>query len=71
MERVSRFILFSTRARGSIVLRSDFVKAIQHFAARPQRYNTQREDQKGGHFFISSQLPEQAYAAASRSVSSV
>jgi len=24
------------------------------FAARPKHYNTQREDQKGGHFLISS-----------------
>jgi hypothetical protein len=46
--------LLSTRARESIVLRSDFVEAIQHFVARPQDYNTQREDQKGGHFLISS-----------------
>jgi hypothetical protein len=28
------------------------VEVIQHFAARPQYYNTQREDQKGGHFSI-------------------
>ena len=53
-ERGSRFILLSTRARDSTVLRSDFVQAIQHFAARPQYYNTQPEDQKGGHFLISS-----------------
>src|SRR4029077_1934254 len=51
-ERVSRLILLSTRARDSIVLRSDFVEAIQHFAARPQYCTTQREDQKGGHFSI-------------------
>jgi hypothetical protein len=38
--------------RDSIVLRSDFVKVIQHFAARPQHCNTQREDQKGGHLSI-------------------
>jgi hypothetical protein len=49
---VSRFVLLSTRARDSIVLRSDFVEAMQHFAARPQYCNTQREDQKGGHFSI-------------------
>jgi hypothetical protein len=42
----------SWSARDSIVLRSDFVEAIQHFAARPQYCNTQREDQKGGHFSI-------------------
>ena len=30
------------------------------FATRPQRYNTHREDQKGGHFLISSWQPEQA-----------
>jgi hypothetical protein len=54
-ERVSRFILLSTRARDSIVLRSHFMKVIQHFAARPQRYNTQREDdEEGGHLLISS-----------------
>jgi len=46
--------LLSTRARESIVLRSDFVEAIQHFVAPPKDYNTQREDQKGGHFSISS-----------------
>jgi hypothetical protein len=40
--------------RNPIVLRSDFVEAIHRFAARPQYYNTQREDQKGGHFPISS-----------------
>jgi hypothetical protein len=28
------------------------VEAIQHFAAHPQYCNTQREDQKGGHFSI-------------------
>ena len=39
-------------ARDPIVLRSDFVEAIQHFAAHPQYCNTQREDQKGGHFSI-------------------
>jgi hypothetical protein len=38
----------------TIVLRSDFVEAIQHFAARPEHQNTQREDQKGGHFLIPS-----------------
>ena len=42
----------STRAQDSIVLRSDFVEAIQHFGARPQYCNTQPEDQKGGHFLI-------------------
>ena len=47
-------------ARDSIVLRSDFVEAIHHFATRPQRYNTHRGDQKGGHFLISSLQPEQA-----------
>ena len=40
------------KAWDSIVLRSDFVEAIQHSAARPQYYNTQREDQKGDHFSI-------------------
>jgi len=31
------------------------MKVIQHFAARPQRYNTQREDdEEGGHLLISS-----------------
>jgi hypothetical protein len=30
------------------------VEAIQHFAARPQHHNAQREDQEGGHFLISS-----------------
>jgi hypothetical protein len=39
---------------------SDFVEAIQHFATHPQGYNTQREDQEGGHFLISSKQPEQA-----------
>ena len=52
--RVSRFILLLTRARDSIVLRSDFVEAIQHFGARPQYCNTQPEDKKGVHFLISS-----------------
>ena len=56
----SRFILLSTATRDSIVLRSEFVEEIQHFAARPQYYNTQREDQKGSHFLISSWQPEQA-----------
>jgi hypothetical protein len=28
------------------------VEAIQHFAARPKYYHTQREDQKGNHFSI-------------------
>ena len=67
-ERVSRFILLSTRARDSIVLRSDFVETIQHFAARKQYCNTQREDQKGGHFSIPPS--SRSYAAASRSMSS-
>jgi len=35
------------------------VEAIQHFAARPEYYNTQREDQKAGHFLIPSWQPEQ------------
>ena len=52
MERVSWFILLSTRARGSIVLRSDFVEPIEHFVARPQHHSTQREDQESGHFLI-------------------
>jgi hypothetical protein len=42
------------------LLRSDFVEAIQHFAARPQHCSTQREDQESGHFLISSWQPEQA-----------
>jgi len=42
--------LVSTRAPDSTVLRSDFVEAIYHFAARPQYYDTQPEDQKGDHF---------------------
>jgi hypothetical protein len=44
---------------GSNVLRSDFVEVIQCFAADPQHRNTQREDQKGGHFLISSRQPGQ------------
>ncbi len=36
------------------MLRSHFVEAIQGFAARPQHHNTQREDQKSGHFLIPS-----------------
>jgi hypothetical protein len=28
------------------------VKAIERFVARPQHHNTQREDQKSGHFLI-------------------
>ena len=39
-----------TGTRDSVVLRSDFVEVIQHFAAHPQYGNTQREDQKGCHF---------------------
>jgi hypothetical protein len=35
-KRGSLFILLSTRVAGFIDLRSDFVEAIQHFAARPQ-----------------------------------
>jgi len=42
--------LLSTRAPDSTVLRSHFVEAIYHFAARPQYYDTQPEDQKGDHF---------------------
>jgi hypothetical protein len=49
---------------------SNFVQVIQHFAARPQHYNTQRDNQKGGHFLISSWRPRASYAAASRSMSS-
>jgi hypothetical protein len=30
---------------GLLSLRSDFVEAIEHFAARPQHYSAQREDQ--------------------------
>ncbi len=45
-ERGSRFICCRP-ARGNLVLRSDFVEAIQHFAARPQYHNTEREDQEG------------------------
>jgi hypothetical protein len=33
---------------------SNFVEVIQHFAARPQHYNTQRDNHKGGHFLSSS-----------------
>jgi len=50
-ERVPRFPL-SPHTRDSIVPRSDFVEAIQHFVARPKYYHTQREDQKGSHFSI-------------------
>ena len=49
---------------------SNFVEVIQHFAARPQHYNTQRDDQKGGHFLSSSWQRRASYAAASRSMSS-
>jgi hypothetical protein len=51
--RVAVHFLLSTR-RDSIVLQSDFVEVIQHFAARAQYYNAQREDKKGYHFLISS-----------------
>ena len=43
-----------TRVQVVLSLCSDFVEVIQHFAARPQDYNTQRDDQKGGHFLSSS-----------------
>ena len=36
----------------ALLLRSDFVEAIQHFAARPQHCSTPREDQESGHFLI-------------------
>jgi len=50
---------------------SNLVEVIQHFASRPQHYNTQRDNQKGGHFSISSSAAAEAsYAAASRSLSS-
>jgi len=49
---------------------SNFVEVIQHFAARPQHYNTQRDNQKGGHFLSSSWQRRASYAAASRSMSS-
>jgi len=68
-ERVAVHLL-STHARDSIVLRSDFVEAIQHFAARPQYYTTQPEDQKGGHFLDLLLAAGASYAAASRSMSS-
>jgi hypothetical protein len=35
------------------------VEAIQHVAARPQHPTTQRKDQEGSHFLISSWQPEQ------------
>jgi hypothetical protein len=33
---------------------SNLVEVIQHFAARPHHYDTQRDNQKGGHFLSSS-----------------
>ena len=39
---------------------SNFVEVIQHFAACAQHNNTQRDNQKGGHFLSSS------WAAASK-----
>ena len=45
----------------ALLLRSDFVEAIQHFAARPQHCSTQREDkEESGHYLDSSWQPEQA-----------
>ncbi len=46
--------MFPPKSGDSTVLQSNFVEEIQHFAARPQYQKTQREDQKGGHFLISS-----------------
>jgi hypothetical protein len=59
-----------TRVQVVLSLCSDFVEVIQHFAARPQDYNTQRDDQKGGHFLSSSRQRRASYAAACRSMSS-
>jgi len=50
----------STRARRIILsVRSDFVEAIQHVAARPQHPTTQRKDHEGSHLLISSWQHEQ------------
>jgi hypothetical protein len=65
-------IFHELETRYGIVLSmcSNFVEVIQHFAARPQHYNTQRDNQNGGHFLSSSWQRRASYAAASRSMSS-
>jgi hypothetical protein len=51
------------------IARSDFVKVIQRFVARPQNRNTNHEDYEGGHIAFPLAARE-GYAVAFRSLSS-